>query len=80
MGLIQELSKYLELKYDKEGIINENSELKKTVEELKKENNKLLTRADNQQIAKERAIDEIILCQKRIDALLRQLSEKNGGK
>lgn len=79
MGLIQELTRYLEAKLNAETnelevdfLKNENIELQKEVSELK----------EKLHIAQQRkndAIDEISLCQKRIDSLLRQLREKNGG-
>lgn len=79
MGLIQELSRYLEAKYDPEGLIAENDRLRKENAEYKEKYCLEFSRADKQQEAKESALNELILCQKRIDALLRQLSEKNGG-
>ena len=80
MGLIQELTRYLELKYDKDGILLENKMLKNKVAQLQEERDNFEIKAYNLEETKKIALDEIVQNQKRIDALLRQLSEKNGGK
>ena len=80
MGLIQELTRYLELKYDKDGILLENKILKNKVAQLQEERDNFEIKAHNLEETKKMALDEIVQNQKRIDALLRQLSEKNGGK
>ena len=80
MGLIQELTRYLELKYDKDGILLENKMLKNKVAQLQEERDNIEIKAYNLEETKKMALDEIVQNQKRIDALLRQLSEKNGGK
>lgn len=80
MGLIQELTRYLELKYDKDGILLENKMLKNKVAQLQEERDNFEIKAYNLEETKKMALDEIVQNQKRIDALLRQLSEKNGGK
>jgi len=80
MGLIQELTRYWELKYDKDGILLENKMLKNKVAQLQEERDNFEIKAHNLEETKKMALDEIVQNQKRIDALLRQLSEKNGGK
>ena len=87
MSLIQELSRYLEAKFDSEHIVKENKHLK--MENLTLKNTNLILENKIQELkselnsvkeSKKGALDEIILNHKRIDALLRQLSEKNNGK
>lgn len=80
MGLIQELTRFLEAVQDKSNVEAENERLREQIDELLNEKNKLQFDLDTQTSRKKNALDEVILCQKRIDALLRQLAEKNGGK
>lgn len=80
MGLIQELTRFLEAIQDKSNVEAENERLREQIDELLKERNNLQFNLDTQTLRKQNALDEVILCQKRIDALLRQLAEKNGGK
>lgn len=80
MGLIQELTRFLEAIQDKSNVEAENERLQEQINELLKEKNNLQFDLDTQTLRKKNALDEVILCQKRIDALLRQLAEKNGGK
>lgn len=56
---------------------NENNTL--TIGELLEENSTLRDKADRLQKSLDSALDELVSSQKRIDALLRQLKEKNGG-
>ena len=79
MGLIQELSAYLKTK-EKEGFITSDEALMKENENLKSENLNLKNDVEKYRCQRDNALDEVSLCQKRIDSLLRQLSEKNGGK
>ena len=79
MGLFQELTRYLKEKSD-EGLITKDKHLEVENEDLKEENFELKILNDKFQRQRDIALDEISLCQKRIDSLLRQLSEKNGGK
>lgn len=80
MSLLQELTRYLEAKCDLKNIVEENNSIKEENEQLKKENLELRDKLHSTQESKKNALDEIVLNQKRIDALLRQLGEKNGGK
>lgn len=79
MGLLQELTRYLEVKGDFKTIIEENDSLKEENRKLKRENFELDEQLYLIKQSKQYALDEIVLNQKRIDALLRQLGEKNGG-
>lgn len=80
MGLIQELTRYLETISDPEGLQFEIKKLQRENENLKEKNTKLYSECNFFKSQRDIALDEISLCQKRIDALLRQLSEKNGGR
>lgn len=80
MGLLQELTNYLDAKFDSEGLQFEIKKLKEQNEDLKEKNTKLYSECNFFKTQRDIALDEISLCQKRIDSLLRQLSEKNGGR
>lgn len=80
MGLLQELSKYLEAKGDLSTLVNDNNSLREENQKLKEENTQLLFDRDTEIIRRNSALDEVALCQKRIDSLLRQLREKNNGR
>ena len=80
MGLIQELTRYLEAKCDPEMLQFENKKLRAENEDLKEKNAKLYSECNFFKSQRDIALDEISLCQKRIDSLLRQLSEKNSGR
>ena len=73
MGLLQELSRYLSAKYDDGSLAKENEQLREKYNELETKYNRLCWDKDT-------LLDEITLCQQRIDSLLRQLREKNNGK
>ena len=80
MGLIQELTRYLEAKCDQEMLQFESKKLQVENEDLKEKNAKLYSECNFFKSQRDIALDEISLCKKRIDSLLRQLSEKNGGR
>ena len=80
MGLLQELSRYLSAKYDDGSLAKENEQLREKYNELETKYNRLCWDKDTLLIHKKTLLDEITLCQKRIDSLLRQLREKNNGK
>lgn len=80
MGLLQELTNHLKAKLDPEGLRFEVKKLKEQNEDLEEKNFELYILNNKFQEQRDIALDEISLCQKRIDSLLRQLSEKNGGK
>lgn len=80
MGLIQELVRYFEVKGDFSVINKENEELKEKLCQALTERDNFEYRYEIQKQRKNTALDEVVFCQKRIDALLKQLSEKNGGK
>lgn len=80
MGLLQELSRYLSAKYDDESLAKENEQLREKYDELQTEYNKVCWDRDTLLIHKKTLLDEITLCQQRIDSLLRQLREKNNGR
>lgn len=82
MGLIQELTKFLENKNKAkiENLEKENQELHEKLCKVLYERDKFEEQAYTLKRQKESALDEVVINQKRIDALLRQLSEKNGGK
>lgn len=80
MGLIQELVRHLEAKVDPEGLQFEIKKLEEQNEDLEEKNAKLYAECNFFKKQRDIALDEVSLCQKRIDALLRQLSEKNGGR
>ena len=79
MGLLQELNKYFDAQFDPEGVSAENFRLKEEINELKECNRIIRNRCVLLEAQKDTALDEIASCQKRIDSLLRQLGEKNGG-
>ena len=80
MGLLQELARYLSEKYDDGSLANENEQLRKKYDELQSEYNKVCWDRDTLLINQKTLLDEVTLCQKRIDSLLRQLREKNNGR
>lgn len=80
MGLLQELSRYLSAKYDDGSLAKENEQLREKYNELEIEYNRLCWDKDTLLMHKKTLLDEITLCQQRIDSLLRQLREKNNGK
>lgn len=80
MGLIQELARYLEVKGDFAVLTKENDELREKLNKVLQERDDFEYRYEVQKQRKNNALNEIISCQKRIDSLLRQLAEKNGGK
>lgn len=80
MGLLQELSRYLSAKYDDGSLAKENEQLREKYNELETKYNRLCWDNDTLLIHKKTLLDEITLCQQRIDSLLRQLREKNNGK
>ena len=80
MGLLQELSRYLSAKYDDGSLAKENEQLREKYNELETNYNRLCWDKDTLLIHKKTLLDEITLCQQRIDSLLRQLRAKNNGK
>lgn len=80
MGLLQELSRYLSAKYDDGSLAKENEQLREKYNELETKYNRICWDKDTLLIHKKTLLDEITLCQQRIDSLLRQLREKNNGK
>lgn len=80
MGLLQELARYLSEKYDDESLAKENEQLRKKYDELQAEYSEVCWDRDTLLINKKTLLDEITLCQQRIDSLLRQLREKNNGR
>ena len=80
MGLLQELSRYLSAKYDDSSLAKENEQLREKYNELETKYNRLCWDKDTLLMHKKTLLDEITLCQQRIDSLLRQLREKNNGK
>lgn len=63
-----------------QGLTSENESLKTKVLDLLEKNARLQEKVEILDKSLKSALDEIVSNQKRIDALLRQLSEKNGGK
>ena len=61
-------------------LTKENDELREKLNKVLQERDDFEYRYEVQKQRKNNALDEIISCQKRIDSLLRQLAEKNGGK
>ena len=80
MGLLQELSRYLSAIYDDGSLAKENEQLREKYNELETKYNRLCWDKDTLLMHKKTLLDEITLCQQRIDSLLRQLREKNNGK
>ena len=80
MGLLQELSRYLSAKYDDGSLAKENEQLREKYNELETKYNRICWDKDTLLMHKKTLLDEITLCQQRIDSLLRQLREKNNGK
>lgn len=80
MGLLQELARYLSEKYDDESLAKENKQLREKYDELQTEYNRVCWDRDTLLINRKTLLDEVTLCQKRIDSLLRQLREKNNGR
>lgn len=79
MGLLQELKRYLS-RHDDESLAKENEQLRKKYDELQNKYNDVCWDRDTLLIHKQTLLDEITLCQQRIDSLLRQLREKNNGR
>lgn len=87
MGLLQELERYFSKHYDEslaednnESLAKENEQLRKKYDELSEKYSNACYEIEILKVHKKTLLDEVTLCQQRIDSLLRQLREKNGGK